>query len=210
MGRSLGPRRVAGGRNRTDGRYRYDALYSPSRGRDRRASQGPTARRSARAVLTGGPCLVRDELRGPDGRAGPWLGGHLGRTAHAHPRPDGEWQDPGRVPVVPGPARPRPQPATHAHGTRARPGPVHLAAQGAHLRHRAEPAGAADGHRAGRGAPRRRATAHQRRVADRRHARRKIAARSPADRRTSSSRPPNRSISCSRARRATRSGTSTT
>ena len=62
--------------------------------------------------------------------------------AHAHPRPDGERQDPGRVPLVPRPPRPRPEPATHPRHARPRPGPVRLPAQGADLRRRAQPPGA--------------------------------------------------------------------
>ena len=65
---------------------------------------------------------------------------------------------------------PRPAPTRETPGERPRP--VRLAAQGADLRRRAQPAGAADRDRAGGGAARRARPADQRREPDRRHARR--------------------------------------
>ena len=66
------------------------------------------------------------------------------RPPHADPRPDGQRQDPRRVPVVPRP----PRDATRARPRPARaPGTVRVLyvspAQGPHLRRRAQPAGAA-------------------------------------------------------------------
>ena len=87
------------------------------------------------------------------------LGGHRRRPPHAHPRPDRERQDPRRVPVVPRPAAStHPRPAPDARAARRRPRPVRLAAQGADLRHRAQPPGAA-----GRDRPRRRSGSASRR-----------------------------------------------
>ena len=130
---------------------------------------GP-ARRSPRALLARRPRLVPVELRGADPGPGRGLGGHLGRPPHADPRPDRQRQDPGRVPVVPGPAGARPEPATGQGSPRPGPGPVRLAAQGADLRRRAQPPGAADRDRPGGAAARRGTAAHLGRVADRRHA----------------------------------------
>ena len=76
----------------------------------------------------------------PTAGPGRGLGRHRPRRAHAHPRPDGEWQDPGRLPLHPRPPRPAPKPAAAKRPTGSRPGPLHLPAQGPDLRRRAQPA----------------------------------------------------------------------
>ena len=131
-------------------------LYSTSRGRPPfRPAQdaAPAGRRPrlARGVQPGRPRLVRRDVRRANARPGRGLGGDLGRPPHADPRADRERQDPRRVPVVPRPARARPDPAGDPRAARPRPGALRLAAQGAVVRRRAEPAGSA-----GRDRPRRR------------------------------------------------------
>ena len=78
-----------------------------------------------------------------------------------------------------------PSPHADPRNARRRPRPLHLAAQGADLRHRAQPARPADRDRAGRRATRRTGAEHLGRQPDRRHARPRTGARSPATRRTS-------------------------
>ena len=115
-----------------------------------RLSRGHDRRRRTRSRLFARPFAAgssRASRRPTDG-AGRGLGGHRARRAHAHPRADGEWQDPGRVPVRPGPARPTiPSPPPTRDDPGPGPGPLRLPAQGADLRRRAQPAGPADGDR---------------------------------------------------------------
>ena len=166
--------------------------------------------RSARAVQPGRPGLVRGDVRGADAGAGGGLGGDRGRAAHAHPRPDRQRQDPRRLPLDARSPRGDAAPAADEGAARHRPRPLHLAAQGADLRRRAQPPGAAGRHRPGRRAPRRAGAGHHGRQPDRRHARRGPPRTSPAGRRTSSSRRPSRSTSCSPARPARSSAASST
>ena len=171
----LGPTGPSRCRNRTGGRNRRAALYSPSRDDD--AIRG----RSPRGVLAGRARLVRGELPSPDPGPGRGLGGDQRRAATRSSTPR------------PGAARPWPRscgawtgwPATRARRRPAgtpgqRPRPVRLAAQGPDLRRRAQPARAADRHRPRRPASRRRAAADHRRQPHRRHAGRRPARARPA------------------------------
>ncbi len=72
-------------------------LYSASRGR---AQQG-----SARTLRARGAGLVRGDVRGPHAGPGAGLGGDQRGPQHPDPCPHRQRQDPGRVPVVPGPPR---------------------------------------------------------------------------------------------------------
>ena len=56
--------------------------------------------------------MVRGELPRADAGSDGRLGRDQRRAAHAHPRPDGERQDPCGLPVVPGSPGARPEPAT--------------------------------------------------------------------------------------------------
>ena len=115
-------KRSRGVRGREQNRWsigRYGPILTVPWLRRPPARRGSASRRSARAVLAGGASLVRVELRGSDRRAGARLGGDRRRTAHAHPRPDGEWQDAGRLPVVPRSAGARSQPARRPGRNRA-------------------------------------------------------------------------------------------
>ena len=134
---------------------------------DRRLSEP----RSAGTVFAGRPGLVRELLRRADRGAGRGLGRDRQRTPHAHPRADRERQDAGCVPVDAGPAG-QPAAAGADEGRpRRRPGPCTCQpAQGADLRRRAEPAGAAGGDRPGRCPPGRAGARHHGRQPDRRHA----------------------------------------
>ena len=169
---------------RSSVRNRGDRLYSTSRGHPLfcpAQDVAPAGRRPrpARGIQPGGPRLVRRDVRRADPRPGGRLGGDLGRSPRADPRPDRERQDPRRVPVVPRPARPRPDPAGDPRAPRSRPGPLRLAAQGAVLRRRAEPAGAAGRDRPRRRPPRRGRPGDLGRAADRRHERRGAADHRP-------------------------------
>ena len=97
-------------------------LYSPSRDRDHvEAQDRPRSRRRPRPVLAPRPRVVRGELRGADGRAGPRLGGDRRRPPHADPRPDGERQDARGIPLDARPARDAPDPAARARAARPAP-----------------------------------------------------------------------------------------
>ncbi len=106
----------------------------------------------ARGVLAGRPGVVRGVISRTDAAAGAGLAAHRGRRTHADLRPDGVGQDAHGLPRVD-------RPADHHAAARGALAPhacaLHLAAAGAGVRHREEPAGAAEGHRTRRRAPRR-------------------------------------------------------
>ena len=116
-----------------------DRPPAPTRWRRSRPRSGPGSRRRSR------------RRRRPRRRAGP----RSRRAPHADPRADRQRQDPGRIPVVPRPARRATPPPAGDGPTGHRPRPLRLAAQGADLRRRAQPAGAAGRHRPRRRAARR-------------------------------------------------------
>ncbi len=140
-------------------------LYSRSCDRD-----PPSPRRPAGPVLASRARVVRGELRGTDRCPGPRLGRDRRRPEHPHPCPDRVGQDAGRVPVGARSSRNAPDPGTDPCPAGNGPGPLRLAAQGAHVRRRAQPPGAADRHRARRPAAGSADADHHRRQPDRRHA----------------------------------------
>ena len=120
--------------------------------------------------------VVRGGLRGPHRRAGGRLAG--GRRGPGRPgrRADRLGQDAGRVPLVPRPHRHDPGTGESAAPV---PDPLRLPAQGARSRRRAQPAGAPDGHPAGRSATWHRAARHPGGHPHRGHARRRAPAVRP-------------------------------
>ena len=122
--------------------------------------------------LTCSTCFIRPWptgsalVRRADAAPGAGLAGDRAGRIDADPRADRQRQDADRVPLVH-------QPADVRAGARPRaavPGPLHLAAQGAGGRRRAQPARAARRHRQPRGRPRRRPSRARRRGPHRRHA----------------------------------------
>ena len=100
--------------NRTSGRKRGVGLYFSSRG------HRYSGCRPARPVQPCRPGLVRGDLRGADAGPGRGLGGHLGRSPHADPRPDRQRQDPRGLPLD---ARPAGSARRARHGPGSSPGP---------------------------------------------------------------------------------------
>ncbi len=87
--------RGAGSTARTSVRNWPPRLYSASRGCPHQGS--------ARTLRARRPGLVRGDVRGAHAGPGRGVGRDRRRPQHAHPRPHRQWQDPGRVPVVPRP-----------------------------------------------------------------------------------------------------------
>ena len=142
-------------------------LQDVCRGGQQVARRYPGAMESARAVLAQDPRVVRARLRGADACAGGRLARDRERRQRAHPGADGLGEDARGLPL-------RHRPARRAAG-RGPPPPLRLAAEGAELRRRAQPARPA--RRAAVGAPRRRA--HGRHAAEGARGDRPEAARHP-------------------------------